>query len=884
MSVLRSLTRGIRALIKPDDRARDLRDEISSYFEEAAAELEADGMSPEEARRKVRLRFGSATAARQEIQESGWEHTAETIVGDVRYAIRRLRSTPGFTIVTVVILALGIGATTAIFSLLNPILLQRLPYPDPQRIVIIWDVGGDRSPLEVTYGTFREIVERSQTIETAAVWRPWQPTLSGEAHPERLDGQRVTAEYFSVLGVAPLLGRDFDAEDDRIIGPPLVIISNALWRRRFAGDLRVVGRALKLDEVDHVVVGVMPPTFENVLAPAADVWRPLRYDPSLPPQGREWGHHLRMVARLRPDTGIDRITSELARIAAAPVDAFSRPRWAALEAGLLVHPLQQDVARHVQPALLAVFTAVLLLLGIVCLNVTNLLLARGVQRTGEFALRAALGGGRGRLIRQLLTESLLLAALGGAAGMALAAVAVKSLLLLVPLELPRAQAIGVNGSVYVFACGVTALVGVVVGLVPALQVSRGALLFGIQRSSSRMISAPRKLRGLLVTAEVALAVVLLIGAGLLLRTVQGLFAIHPGFEAPQLLRMQVQTSGARFDDPATSQRFFAAALEAVAGVAGVASAGWTSQLPLSGDVSIYGVHLAPNPAQEIEEDSGAFRYAVSPGYFKTMGIPLRRGRLLNAHDVAGAPLAAVISESFAHRRFPGSDPIGRRLHVGPVSGESYTVVGVVGDVRQTSLAVGESVAVYTTPSQWHFPELVLWLVVRGQVDDVRSLAPAIQRAVWTADANQAIVRVGTMSDLVESSVAEQRFGLLLFQVFGIVSLMLAAVGIYGVLAGTVGERTREIGIRSALGASRAEIVGMVVRQGMTFTAIGAVTGLMCAVGAMRVLRTMLFQVSLVDLPTYAGAIVLLGAVAVLACSGPAWKASRIDPALALKVQ
>jgi putative ABC transport system permease protein len=375
--------------------------------------------------------------------------------------------------VTVLTLALGIGATTAIYSAVNPILFEPLPYPNARRVAMVWDTGRDGSRVDVTFGTFRELRERSRSFDALAVMRPWQPTITGPTEPERFVGQRVTAEYFRALGVSPTLGRDFQGSEDQFNGPKVVILSDALWRRRFGADPAILGRQITLDGSGHTVVGVMPATFENVLATSADVWSPLQYDASLPSNGREWGHHLRMVGRLQPGVRIRRVDDELDAIARTPVAEFARAPQASLKTGFIVNSLQDDVTRAVKPALVAVFGAVLLLLGIACVNVTNLLLARGAERRGEFALRAALGAARPRLIRQVLTESILLAVLGGAVGIVVARVGVRALVALGPPGLPRANAIGVDGSSTCLRVRIATLIGMVVGLVPALHASRG---------------------------------------------------------------------------------------------------------------------------------------------------------------------------------------------------------------------------------------------------------------------------------------------------------------------------------------------------------------------------------------------------------------------------
>lgn len=863
-------------------REEELDAELRSHLEMAVQDRVERGETPEEAKAAVRHEFGNVGLIKEVTREMwGWVWL-EQLLQDIRYGLRFLRRGPGFTAVAVLTLALGIGAGTAIFSAVNPILFEPLPYPYAERVTMIWDFGSGGSPLYPTFGTYREIVERSRSFDALAVMRPWQPTMIGPA--ERLDGQRVSASYFRVLGVPPALGRDFDPSDDQVNGPKVAILSDGLWRRRFGGDSTIVGRQITLDDNLYIVIGVMPSAFENLLAPSAQVWTPLQYDKTLPPQGREWGHHLRMVGRLRSGVGTDQAKQELNTIANTPVMEFSRPPHASLESGLIMNSLQDDMTSGVKPALLAVLGAVMLVLLIACVNVTNLLLARGAQRRGEFAVRAALGATRARLIRQLLSESLLLAIIGGALGMLVAAFGVSALVALSPPDLPRVSAIAVNGTVYAFAFGITTLVGLLVGLIPALHASRGDLHTGLQQSSRRTAGGHQLTRRTLVVAEVALALVLLVSAGLLLRSMQRLFAVDPGFDTSQLLTMQVQTSGRRFDDH-TTHRFFAQSLELVRQVPGVTAAAFTSQLPLSGDLEDgYGVHFESSPTGNPEADNSAFRYAVSPGYFEAMAIPLRRGRLLNEHDVADKPLAVLISESLAKSKFLDQDPIGQRLRIGPSDGPWFTIVGVVGNVKQTSLVMSQSDAVYMTTEQWSiFADKALWLVIRAR-GDASALATPIRQAIWSVDKDQPVVRVATMDDLLAASAAERRFALILFEAFGLVALVLAATGIYGVLSGSVTERTREIGVRLALGASRRHILALVFRQGMTLTVLGVAIGLCGALAASQAIITLLYGVSRLDPVAYLGVIALLVGVSVIACWVPAWRAARVDPSITLRAE
>ncbi len=556
MTIWSRLRSWLRALLRRSRMESEMDAELRFHMEAYAEDLVRSGMAREEATRRARLEFGGVERVKEEGREARGVNLVESLLRDLRYGTSNMLRTPGFTAITVLTLALGIGATTAIFSAVNPILFESLPYPRPERIMVISEFGADSSRTRVAFHTYRELAARSRSFENLAVTKIWQPTSVTPREPERFDGQFVSAGYFRVLGVPPFLGRDFEPSDDRFHGPHVVILSDALWRRRFGGDAAIIGRKITLDDNSYTVIGVMPNTFENVLVPSAELWTPLQYDPGhiADSQTREWGNHLRMAGRLQPGASIDQASRELKAIAGDPVPEFPRPPWASHQQGFIVNSLQDDVTRSVKPALLAVLGAVLLVLVIACVNVTNLLLARGVRRRAEFALRTALGAGRTRLIRQLLTESLLLAATGGVAGMAVAQLGVRALVALSPAELPRVNSIGVDGPVFAFGLGITTLIGLVVGLIPALRASRNEPQIALQESSQRTVGGHRRTRSALVVVEVALALVLLVSSGLLLRSLQLLFAVAPGFDASRLLTMQVQTYGRRYDPGSGSQR------------------------------------------------------------------------------------------------------------------------------------------------------------------------------------------------------------------------------------------------------------------------------------------------------------------------------------------
>jgi putative ABC transport system permease protein len=893
MSLWRQLTYGLRSLTRRATTDKDADDEVRQYFEETVAAWQARGLTAEDARRAARLELGNMTVVREQVRSYGWENALRPFASDLSYAARQLRSHPGFTIVSVLTLALGIGASTAIFSAVDPILFEPLPYPHANRILMIWNTfEGARS--EIAFGTYRELAERNRSFDALAIFEPWQPAMTGGAQPERLDGESVSASFFSMIGVGPTLGRDFRSGEDVFNGPRVVILSDTLWRRHFHSDPAILGRQLKLGDDSYTVIGVMPSEFENLLSPSAEIWTPVQYDArqiATHFNTWEWGNHLQMAGRLKPGVSRAQAIEELSQIANTPWPEFPRPRWASLKHGLIVDSLQDDIAHGVRPALLAVLGAVLLVLTIACVNVINLLLARSAQRRGEFAVRAALGASKQRIVRQLITESLLLALLGGTLGLGVAVAGVRALIALSPPGLPRVDAITVDAMAFAFAFAVTTPIGVVTGLVPALHVSREEVRPRLEQSSRRTAGGHAFTRSALVVTEVALALVLLVGAGLLLHSMRRLLAVDPGFNPAHLLTMQVQTSGHQFDDLASApgvgdsvrRRFFRQALDAVRQVPGVEQAAFTSLLPLSDDpswVSTYGAHFENDGPQS---GHNVFRYAVSPGYCQAMGIPVLSGRCIDEHDTTTAPQAALLSKSLARSQFPGQNPIGKRLHVGPWDRPWYVVVGVVGDVKQTSLAIDEPDAAYLSTEQTWFADDTLSFVVRTR-GDAATLVPAVKDAIWSVDRNQPIVRVATMDALVAVTEAQRSFVLILFEAFGLAALALAAVGMYGVLAGSIAERTREIGVRAALGATRSNILALILRDGLRLTALGIVIGSCAAVFAGHALVSLLYGISSLDWITYLGVVALLTAVAGAACWLPAWRAARVDPSITLRAE
>lgn len=886
MKKLRALAMRLAGVFSKSGRDQDFAAEIDSHIEMQIDDNLRAGMSPEEARHAALVKFGGVEQTKQAYRERNTLPLLETLGHDVRFALRQFLKNPAFTVTAIVVLALGLGASTAIFSAVYPVLYKPLPYLHPARLMMIWEARHGDSPKHVTFGTFYGLSQGNRSFEALAVMKPWQPAIIDSGEPERLEGQRVSAGYFRVLGVEPAFGRAFQAADDRFHGPNVVVLSDALWRHRFAADTGIVGRTIKLDGELYTVLGVMPPAFENVMDPQAQLWAPLQYDPSLPADGREWGHHLRMMGRLRPGTTRTEAASELTALVQRLGQVYAKGYDSSGGApdGMLVNRMQDDLTRDVKPALLAIMGAVVLLLVVACVNVINLMLARGAQRQGELAMRAALGAGRARLLRQLLTESLLLALAAGAAGLLLARGGVGVLIALAPVALPRAADIRVDTSAFLFAFALTVVTGVLVGMVPALYAARHDPHAALKESTRTAAGGHHFTRSVLVVAEVAIALVLLVGSGLLLRSMQRLFAVPPGFDASHLLTMQVQDSGRYTEHDAAWADELEEILRSVRAVPGVITAAMTSQLPLSGDYDTYGVEFQAYPSQNNEP---GYRYAVSPHYFATMKIPLRRGRLLTEDDRAGHAPVALLSESFAERKFHGQDPIGQRIHVGPDIGHAdrpwATVVGVVGDVKQTSLALDDGDAFYTTMTQWPWIGAAQSLVVRTQ-GDAAALAPSIRQAVWSVDKQLPIVRVATMEELLAASEAQRHFVMVLFEMFALVGLLLAATGIYGVLSGSVTERTREIGVRAALGASPTAILALVLRQGTKLALIGASIGLLGALASSRVLATLLFGISDRDPVTYIGVTAALLVVAAIACWIPARRAAQVDPAITLRAE
>lgn len=814
------------------------------------------------------------------ITSSRGDPLVTTLLNDLRYGIRQLLVRPGFGALAVLTLALGIGATTAIYSVVNPILFESLPYPDPDRIVRVTEVDKDGVPNGTGFATFVDVKAASTSFDALAVNSQWQPTLQGNGEPERLNGQRVTQDFFSVFGVRPALGRDFTAEENVRGQHRVVILSDGLWRRRFGSDPAIVGKPVTFDGIEHLIIGIMPRSFESLISVSAQLWAPLGYEVSLPWACRTC-HHLGEYGRLKPGVAPEAAKRELdvisGRLVAQYPSEYAAP-------GMLVTPLQEVLTRNVRPALLAVLGAVGFVLLIACANVSSLLLGRAMQREGEFAIRGALGARQGRLVRQLLTESVILSLVGGAAGVALAWIGIQGLKAIAPPALPRLQAIGIDGSVLGFTAGLSILTGLLFGLIPAFATARPDLFTALRPGGRQTGHRSKKLaRAVLVGGEVALAVMLLVGAGLMMRSLEKLLSVDPGFDSRNLLTMEVQTTGARYNDNEPVWAFWDRTLEAVRAVPGVELAAWTSQLPLGGNFDRWGIQIQGKLLDNPESAPSADRFSVTPEYLQTMRIPLKRGRSLTGTDVGKNPPVVLINETFAQTSWGGEDPIGHKVQYGGPDKPWRTVVGIVGNVQHTGLDQDQAPQIYVPESQGDFADGSMALAVRTRGDPA-ALAAAVREAIKSVDPTQPILNVATMEQVLTATARQRRFTFVLFQVFALVALLLAAAGIYGVLNGSVTERTREIGIRSALGAPRAGLLGMVVRQGLALAVAGMLVGGAGAMVLTQFLQRMLFGVGARDPLTFAAVVAVLLTVALGACLHPAIRATRVSPLEALRAE
>ncbi len=806
----------------------------------------------------------------------------ESLFKDIRYGLRSLLKHPTFTAIAIVTLALGIGANTAIFTVVNAVVLGPLPYQDSEQLAMLWTTKDTNQEQPFSFADYSDLKSQAQSFSAIGAASPlWNFILTGDSEPEPIQGLYVSANLFELLRVAPEKGRGFTTDEDRAGGPPVVIISRGLWARRFGADPNAVGRSMSIGDTTATVVGIMPAEFQ-FLEPAAELWVPLMQN-QFASSARQV-RLLSVVGRLNDGVQVGQANAELANIARRLESEY---RDSNSGVGLRVVPLHEQVTGKVRPALWLLFGAVGLVLLIACANIINLMLVRSAARHREIAVRAALGAGRWRLLRQLLTESITLSVLGGAAGVLLGSWGVNALLALNPVPLPGYNKISVDLTVLAFTFVASVVTGIVFGLAPAWQTLRFDLHSALKEGGRGAVadSGQRRLSSLLVIAEMAMAVVLLIGAGLLLRSFAHLLDVKPGFTTENLLTMQIGLPNNAYQQPQKRVAFMQQLETSLRGAPEVTSVGFVTRLPLMSTLNNITTFLAIEgrevPAGERPEID--FRRA-STGYFQTMGIPLLSGRLVTEQDVANNSHFVMINDAMAKRFWPGEDPVGKRISTIVSSGQQIpwqTIVGVVGNVRHLGLDIEPRPEIYYhTNTQPPFGPVV---VIRTTSDPQRLISIA-RAKIRELDRDVPISNVNTMEQLVAQSVAQRRFGMFLLGIFALLALLLAAIGIYGVVSYTVTQRTQEIGVRMALGASASDVLKMVLRNGMSLALIGVGLGLVGAFGLTRLMSRLLFEVKPTDVTTFTLVSVGLIVVALLACYLPARRAMKVDPLEALRYE
>jgi predicted permease len=879
-------------------REAEIVEELSQHLEDEYERALSCGTSEEEARQQVLEQLNTPDLLQRElkhVERRGSENPIELgtegkinvfadLRQDLRYGLRTLAKNPAFTSIAIVALALGIGANSAIFSVVDAVLLRPLPFKKPEQLVMLWEnathLGFPKNTPSPA--NFLDWQKQAGAFTGMAAMVERSFNLTGVGEPERLDGRRVSANLFDLLGVRAVLGRTFVPDDDRP-GSHVVLLSYSLWQRRFGSDPSVIGRALALNGESYTVIGIMPrfvqlPGFANR---NDQLWVPIAFPPEEAAQ--RGNHFLEVIARMKPGITLKQAQAEMETIAARLAQQY--PDYNT-RLGAVVVPLHEEVVGDIKPALLVLLGAVGFVLLIACANVANLLLARAAVRQKEIALRLALGASRSRLTRQFLTESVLLAVFGAGLGLLLALGGIRILKTFIPATISQVQTINIDARVLIFTALVAVLTGIGFGLAPALQASH-LNLNDTLKEGGRDAGGGRKgnrLRDLLVIGEVAVSFVLLIGAGLLINSFFHLRNLEPGFRADHLLTMKVDLSEVKYPDRERRAAFFDEVIRRVRALPGVQSAAVAGNLPLTynGDSMNISVEGVPDPPPDQRPDV-IFR-ANGAGYFGTIGISIIRGRDFTDQDKADSKNVVVISEKTAQHFWPGQDPIGRRLK--PGSSTSNTpwreVIGIVKDVRQNDFIAAPKMQMYFTYRQLKdlAPNA---LVVRTSIEPL-SLAASVRDAIWSVDKDQTVADIDTMEHIVAEAVARQRFSMLLLGLFATLALLLASVGIYGVMSYSVAQRTHEIGIRIALGARRADVLQMTIKQGLKLVGAGMILGLAAAFILTRVLESLLFGISATDPVTFFGISLVLLAVAILASYLPALRATKVDPIIALRAQ
>ncbi len=810
------------------------------------------------------------------------------LLQDLRYALRMLLKSRGFTAIAVLTLAFGIGANTTLFSVVNGVLLNPLPYSQPGRLVAIYEknAGLDRAPI--SYPNFLDWEQASKTFASMAIYRHEDYNLTGTAQSERLNGLMISAAFFPTLGVQPILGRTFTREDDHLGAAPVVILSNGFWKRRFAASPAVIGQSVTLRGTAYQVIGVLPPGFA-FYGVDRDIYVPIGQwtDPSFRDRRVDMSAHA--VGRLKPAVTLAQARTDMDSIAHTLAVNFPE---ADKDVGISLFTLKDDLIGNLRPLLLVLLAAVGFVLLIACANVASLLLARATRRSGEFALRAALGAGRIRVIRQLLTESLLLAGFGGALGMALAFLGTRTVVRLLPTALPRTDQISMDSRVLLFTLAVSLLCGLVFGLLPALKSSRANLQQVLRQSTQGAGGVRHRLQGALVALEVAMALVLLIGAGLMLRTLSALWQVDPGYIPSNAITFSMslptnaKTSAA---DTRARLRRFDAAISAIPGVEAVSVT--LGSRPMIHDSKLpFWIKGQPKPANDNDMPQAMF-YLVESGFQRAMGITLRRGRFVSAHDDEHAPVVVDIDDVFAQTWFPNQNPVGQHIHIAEFDVEAE-IVGVVGHVKQWGPG---NDAHSPVQAEFYYPFMqlppkLMALVADGVAVVVRThdspdgVMPLVRRIVSETDAGAVIYSVQTMGEVLANSLAPRRLSMILLAAFATLAVAMSCVGIFGVTSYLIGERTREIGVRMALGADRGDVLRLVVGQGARMVFLGVLIGIAASLVLTRLMSNQLFGVSARDPITFVGVALLLLIVAVIACYIPARRATRIDPIVALRCE
>jgi len=881
-SWLQQSVQRLRSFFRRAQLDRDLDDEISSHLQLAIEENLQRGLSPAEARRQAILRFGGPQQAKEQHRDARSLPLLETFLQDLRFAFRMFRKNPGFSAVAVLTLALGIGANTAIFSLVNGILLVPLPYPGPERLVSITG----------TYPKGGVVAMREQinTMDVAAYYEGHEFNLTGQGEPLRLTGTVVSAEFFSVLGARPEIGRTFTQGEDLPGQDNYVVLSHALWVQRFASDPTIIGRAIPLEGISRQVLGVMPPDFRFPTS-KTQIWVPLRNDP------RDtilyWADdYMPVIGRLRPGATIEQARTEI-RMFQSRVGAlfpWTMPKdW---NADVTVLPLRSGMVADIRLRLLLLLGAVTLVVLIACANVANLMLARSATREKEIAVRTALGAERRRIVSQLLTESVVLAGFGGLLGLALATKGFSSLKAMLPVDTPRLADAHVDWRVLLFTGGLAILTGLLSGLAPAPQSLRTAPVETL-RSGGRAGTLPisRRLRRGLVVTEIAFAVLLVTAAGVLIRSFWALSHVNPGFRTAHILTARISPNQTFCNDAERCLAFYRTLLDQVRSSPGVDSVSLVNTLPLGGRVAKRSLDIENQTPSSGHEQSPLFwLHVVTPDYFRVMGIPIVAGRTFTESDVSGEPVA-IISVETAYRFWPNQNAVGKHIHL--LDDKNWrTIVGVTADVRAYDLQrtiptwmKGVAYVPYnsTATLEDHRMPADLTMVIRTSVDSSQ-MGAMLREAVAGANSEAAVGEIKTMSAVVSDAVAAPRSTAILFIVFAVLALALGSIGIYGVLSFLVANRTREIGLRMALGAQRREVLWSVLKEGGQTSLLGITLGLAAAFALMRVLSSELYGVSAVDPLTFVAVALIVAFVALLACYFPASRAMRVDPMVALRYE